>query len=280
MPVTILHTPHLSPATLDRITRLLPGELEPGDGFYRLHHERPLSREDLERLRPEFDFDINPVPPDFEPAGVRLLISDMDSTLISIECVDEIADFANLKPQVAAITAAAMRGELNFAESLEQRVALLEGLDEAVLERVYSERLQLNPGAERLLAGLRERGIRTALVSGGFSFFTDRLKRRLSLDYTLANRLAVQKGKLTGKVVGDIVGAEAKRRFLLERCEELGISPRQAIAVGDGANDLEMLGAAGLSVAYRAKPRVQEQADIVLNHSGLDAILHLLDVAP
>ena len=280
MPVTILHAPHLPPATLDRITRVLPGELEPGDGFYRLHHKRPLSREDLERLRPEFDFDINPVPPDFEPAGVRLLISDMDSTLISIECVDEIADFANLKPQVAAITAAAMRGELNFAESLEQRVALLEGLDEAVLERVYSERLQLNPGAEQLLAGLRERGIRTALVSGGFSFFTDRLKQRLSLDYTLANRLAVQKGKLTGKVVGDIVGAEAKRRFLLERCEELGISPRQAIAVGDGANDLEMLGAAGLSVAYRAKPRVQEQADIVLNHSGLDAILHLLDVAP
>ncbi len=280
MPVTILHTPHLPPTTLDRITRILPGELEPGDGFYRLHHERPPSREDLERLRPEFDFDINPVPPDFEPAGVRLLISDMDSTLISIECVDEIADFANLKPQVAAITAAAMRGELNFAESLEQRVALLEGLDEAVLERVYSERLQLNPGAEQLLAGLRERGIRTALVSGGFSFFTDRLKQRLSLDYTLANRLAVQKGKLTGKVVGDIVGAGAKRRFLLERCEELGISPRQAIAVGDGANDLEMLGAAGLSVAYRAKPRVQEQADIVLNHSGLDAILHLLDVAP
>ncbi len=280
MPVTILHAPHLLPATLDRITRVLPGELEPGDGFYRLHHKRPPSREDLERLRPEFDFDINPVPPDFEPAGVRLLISDMDSTLISIECVDEIADFANLKPQVAAITAAAMRGELNFAESLEQRVALLEGLDEAVLERVYSERLQLNPGAERLLAGLRERGIRTALVSGGFSFFTDRLKQRLSLDYTLANRLAVQKGKLTGKVVGDIVGAEAKRRFLLERCEELGISPRQAVAVGDGANDLEMLGAAGLSVAYLAKPRVQEQADIVLNHSGLDAILHLLDVAP
>ena len=280
MAVTILHTPNPAPAALELVTRTARGELDPRDGHCRLHHKRPLSREDLERLRQRCDFDINPLPAEFEPAAVRLLISDMDSTLISIECVDEIADFANLKPQVAAITAAAMRGELNFAESLEQRVALLEGLDEAVLERVYSERLQLNPGAEQLLAGLRERGIRTALVSGGFSFFTDRLKQRLSLDYTLANRLAVQKGKLTGKVVGDIVGAEAKRRFLLERCEELGISPRQAIAVGDGANDLEMLGAAGLSVAYRAKPRVQEQADIVLNHSGLDAILHLLDVAP
>ncbi len=276
MPVMILHTPQLSAASLDQITEIVPGELEPCEGFHRLHHKQPASTELVGRLRRLLDFDINPLPPGFIPTEVRLLVSDMDSTLISIECVDEIADFANLKPQVAAITAAAMRGEIDFAESLRQRVALLEGLEETVLERVYTERLRLNPGAEALLTGLRRRGIRTALVSGGFTFFTDRLQLRLHLDYTLANKLAVRGGKLVGRVEGDIVGAEAKRAFLLERCEELGISPRQAIAVGDGANDLEMMRVAGVSVAYRAKRRVQEQADVVLNHSGLDAILHLL----
>ena len=277
MPVTILHTSNLPPAALDLVTRTAHGELEPRDGYYRLHHERPLSREDLEQLRQRCDFDINPVPSGFEPEEVRLLISDMDSTLINIECVDEIADFANLKPQVAAITEAAMRGELDFAASLQQRVALLRGLDEQVLRRVYAERLQLNPGAERLLAGLRERGIRTALVSGGFTFFTDRLQRRLSLDFTLANVLATEKGRLTGEISGSIVGADAKRDFLLLLCEELAITPEQVVAVGDGANDLKMMAPAGLSVAYRAKPMVQEQADAALNYSGLDAILQLLD---
>ncbi len=277
MAITILHTPHLPPATRDGITEIIPGELEPADGFYRLHHQQPVSAERLRGLRRQFRFDINPVPPGFEPAAVRLLVSDMDSTLITIECVDEIADFAGVKSQVAAVTEAAMRGELDFAESLRQRVALLEGLDEAVLERVYEERLRLNPGAERLMEGLQQRGIHTALVSGGFTFFTDRLQRRLGLDFTLANRLSLRNGRLTGGVEGAIVGAEAKREFLLERCEELEISPRQAIAVGDGANDLAMMQVAGLSVAFRAKPRVQERADVVLDHSGLDAILHFVD---
>ncbi len=277
MPVTILHASRLPDDSIDRIIEVVPGELEPRDSHYRLHHKHPLSAEQLYGLRRRFDFDINPIPPAFEPSDVRLLISDMDSTLITIECVDEIADFAGLKSQVAAITEAAMRGELDFAESLRRRVALLEGLDEAVLERVYTERLRLSPGAEHLLEELQRRGIFTALVSGGFTFFTERLKQRLSLDFTLANKLAVRKGTLVGQVEGEIVGAEAKRDFLLERCEELEISSRQSIAVGDGANDLAMMRVAGLSVAYRAKPRVQERADVVLDYSSLDAILHLLD---
>ncbi len=279
MLVSVIHTPSLSDSAVDRITAAVPGELEFLGDFYRLHHKRPLSAAALLQLRQQLHFDINPVPADFDPGGIRLLISDMDSTLINIECVDEIADFANLKSEVASVTEAAMRGELDFADSLMQRVHLLKGLDEGVLQRVYSSRLKLNPGAEQLLAGLKQRGIKTALVSGGFTYFTERLKQRLSLDFSLANVLAVDNGRLTGKIAGDIVGADAKRDFLIQLCKELNIEPRQAVAVGDGANDLKMMIPAGLSVAYRAKPAVQEQADVAINRGGLDSILHLLSTA-
>jgi phosphoserine phosphatase len=200
----------------------------------------------------------------------------MDSTLINIECVDEIADFVGVKPQVSAITEAAMRGEINFETSLRQRVALLEGLDVSALERVYHERLQLNPGAEALLAGLRDRGVKVALVSGGFTFFTHRLQARLGLDFTLANELRVKENKLQGAVEGSIVGAEAKASYLLELCRELGIEPSQAIAMGDGANDLRMLGLAGLGVAYHAKPTVRAQTHVAINQGGLDTVLDFL----
>ncbi len=276
MPVTVLHTPTLPEAALDLITTRIGGEIEPCGAFFRLHHGQPLSDSVLSGLRARLEFDINPIPPGFEPAQVRLLISDMDSTLINIECVDEIADFAGLKPQVAAVTAAAMRGELDFAESLQQRVGLLKGLDVEVLRQVYEQRLHLNPGAETLLAGLRRRGIRFALVSGGFTYFTERLQQRLEIDFSRANVLGVAGGRLTGEVVGAVVGAEAKRIFLQQLCEELRITPGQAVAVGDGANDLEMMSLAGLSVAYHAKPRVQAQADAALNFSGLEGVLHLL----
>jgi phosphoserine phosphatase len=169
-----------------------------------------------------------------------------------------------------------MRGELDFAASLTQRVATLKGLDEAVLARVYEERLSPNPDAETLIAGLKQRGIRFALVSGGFTFFTERLQQRLALDYTRANLLEIQGGKLSGKVLGSIIDAKAKADFLHELCEELGLRPEQTIAMGDGANDLKMMAVAGMGVAYRAKPTVQAQSDVVLNHSGLDAVLHFL----
>lgn len=275
--LSIIHTPRLDDATRDRITTATGGELEARVDHLRLHHPRSLSADLLASLRAEFLFDINPLPERFERSSAGLVVSDMDSTLINIECVDEIADFAGLKPQVAAITEAAMRGELDFAASLTQRVAALQGLDEAVLAQVYDERLQPNPGAEALLAGLKQLGIRFALVSGGFTFFTERLKQRLGLDYTRANLLEIEGGKLTGKVLGGIIDAEAKALFLHELCEELGLRPEQTIAMGDGANDLKMMAVAGMGVAYRAKPKVQAQSDVVLNHSGLDAVLHFLD---
>ena len=207
----------------------------------------------------------------------KLVAMDMDSTLITIECIDEIADMQGLKPQVAAITEAAMRGELDFAASLKQRVALLEGLDASALQRVYDERLKLSPGAEAMLAAVQKAGLKTLLVSGGFTFFTARLKERLGLDYTHANELEIVDGKLTGRVLGGIVDAEEKQRTVERVCAQMGITPSQAIVMGDGANDLKMMGIAGLSVAFRAKPVVRSQADVALNFVGLDGILNILD---
>lgn len=206
----------------------------------------------------------------------KLVAMDMDSTLITIECIDEIADMQGLKAQVSEITEAAMRGELDFAESLQRRVALLKGLDASALERVYDERLQLSPGAETMLKAVQAAGLKTLLVSGGFTFFTERLKKRLGLDYTHANELEIVDGKLTGKVVGGIVDAEEKKRTVERVCAELGISPSQAIVMGDGANDLKMMSISGMSVAFRAKPVVREQANVALNFVGLDGILPLL----
>ncbi len=207
---------------------------------------------------------------------VRLVAMDMDSTLITIECIDEIADMQGLKRQVSEITEAAMRGELDFSESLMRRVALLEGLDAGALQRVYDERLRISPGGEAMLAAVQAAGIKTLLVSGGFTFFTERLGKRLGLDYTHANVLEVEDGKLTGRVVGGIVDAEEKKRTVERVCAELGISPAQAVVMGDGANDLKMMGIAGLSVAFRAKPVVRAQADVALNFSGLDGLLTVL----
>ncbi|MCC7644398.1 MULTISPECIES: phosphoserine phosphatase SerB [unclassified Janthinobacterium] len=211
-----------------------------------------------------------------ELSEFKLVAMDMDSTLITIECIDEIADMQGLKPQVAAITEAAMRGELDFAASLKQRVALLEGLDASALQRVYDERLKLSPGAEAMLAAVQKAGLKTLLVSGGFTFFTERLKERLGLDYTHANALEIVDGKLTGKVLGGIVDAEEKQRTVERVCAEMGITPSQAIVMGDGANDLKMMGIAGLSVAFRAKPVVRSQADVALNFVGLDGLLNVL----
>jgi phosphoserine phosphatase len=211
-----------------------------------------------------------------ELSEFKLVAMDMDSTLITIECIDEIADMQGLKPQVAAITEAAMRGELDFAASLKQRVALLEGLDASALQRVYDERLKLSLGAEKMLAAVQAAGLKTLLVSGGFTFFTERLKERLGLDYTHANELEIVDGKLTGKVLGGIVDAEEKQRTVERVCAEMGIAPSQAIVMGDGANDLKMMGIAGLSVAFRAKPVVRSQADVALNFVGLDGLLNVL----
>ena len=206
----------------------------------------------------------------------KLLAMDMDSTLITIECIDEIADMQGLKPQVSAITELAMRGEIAFPESLTRRVALLKGLPATALQQVYDERLKLSPGAEKLLHTVQTAGLSTLLVSGGFTFFTDRVKARLDLDFSHSNQLEILDGKLTGRVTGNIVDAEEKRRTVERACATLGISTDQAIVMGDGANDLAMMGIAGLSVAFRAKPVVRAQADVALNFVGLDGLLNIL----
>lgn len=220
--------------------------------------------------------DLGWVPADRHLADYRLFVTDMDSTLISIECIDEIADMAGVKPAVAAITEAAMRGEIDFTESLSRRVALLEGLEASALERVFAERLRLNPGAHELIARLHSAGITTVLVSGGFTFFTERLRSALGFDHAVANELEILDGKLTGRVLGEIVDAAMKRRTLEKVRESIGVTPAQTIAIGDGANDLKMFGAAGISFAYRSKPVVRAAADYALDFSHLDAIIPLL----
>jgi phosphoserine phosphatase len=205
----------------------------------------------------------------------RLLAMDMDSTLICIECIDEIADFAGRKAEVAAVTASAMRGEIDWPESLRRRVAALKGLEEDALERVYRERLRFNPGAERLIGAARRAGLKTLLVSGGFTYFTDRVRDALRLDYAYSNVLVADAGRLTGEVSGPLVDAAGKAAHLARVKKERGIGKAQVIALGDGANDLPMLAEAGTSIAYHAKPVVRAKADYALDYAGLDGVLNL-----
>jgi phosphoserine phosphatase len=223
----------------------------------------------------EAELDFAFVHPSRQLSDFGLVAMDMDSTLLAIESIDEVADMHGIKPQVAEITQRTMRGEIVFEESLRQRTALLQGLDEHALEEVYNQRVRLSPGAERMLQQMKKAGIRTMVISGGFTFFTDRIKSRLDFDYTAANRLEIVNGKLSGSVLGKIIGAEGKAEALIKVREKLGLQKDQVIAIGDGANDLKMMAEAGVSVAYHAKPIVQENATYALNHVGLDGVVNL-----
>jgi phosphoserine phosphatase len=210
-------------------------------------------------------------------ADLKLVAMDMDSTLITIECIDELGDLAGCKGEIAGITAQAMRGELDYPQSLRKRVGLLTGLSETSLTRVYDERLRLTPGAEELLGACKTHGVKLLLVSGGFTFFTDRLKQRLGIDYTISNTLETQGGRLTGKLVGDIVDADAKAAKFRAVMAELGAKRAQTVAIGDGANDLKMMAQAGVSVAFHAKPVVRAQASCAVSWCGLDAVVNLFE---
>ena len=211
----------------------------------------------------------------------KLIAFDMDSTLINIECIDEIADAAGRKAEVSAITEAAMRGEItDFKDSLRRRVALLKGVPQEALDDVFNNRLRLNPGAKALVDTCKQHGMKVLLVSGGFTFFADRVQHMLNIDFTRSNILEIADGYLTGRLVdqtwGDICDGAEKRKKLLETCADMGIKPEQSIAMGDGANDLLMMGVAGLSVAYHAKPKVREQAMVSIQEGGLDRLLEIV----
>jgi len=236
-----------------------------------------------ERSAPTFQgMTVKGFTPPLKLSDFKLIAFDMDSTLINIECIDEIADAAGRKAEVAAITEAAMRGEIaDYKDSLRRRVALLKGVTVAHMEEVLNHRLQLNPGAENLVKACQVAGMKVLLVSGGFTFFTDHVKDRLNINWTRSNVLEVVNGELTGRMVdqdwGDICDGEEKRKMLLQTCQQMGITASQAIAMGDGANDLPMMGVAGLSVAYHAKPKVREQAMVAIEDGGLDRLLEVFN---
>lgn len=218
----------------------------------------------------------------FVPNGTKLtnfglIAMDMDSTLIAIESIDEMAGMYNVKPQVAEITQSTMRGEIDFAESLIRRTALLEGLPQEALQKVYNEKVRLNPGAPKLLQRMQAAGLKTMVISGGFTFFTDRIKTELGLDYAFANTLEIRDRKLTGQVLGKIIGAEGKAEALRRIRDELGLKKEQVIAIGDGANDLKMLESAGIGIAYHAKPILREKSTYSINFVGLDGIVNLFE---
>ena len=273
--IIVQKQPVLDTETINAISAQLqqaPVE-HPAPGLARWRAE-PQSPAVFDDWAERFGVDAANVPNGLRLADFRLLAIDMDSTLVTMETLDEIADMAGLKAEVAAITEAAMRGEIkDFSESLTRRMALLKGVGEDLIERVYQERLHLSPGAEILLAAAKAAGLKTLLVSGGFTHFTERLKGRLGFDYAFANQFDIANQRLTGRVLGPIVDGAFKARAVQQCCQDIGCPPSQAIAIGDGANDLGMMSVAGLSVGYHAKPVVREKATWSVRKGGLDVVV-------
>lgn len=262
----IIHSNNQAIAT--RINQKINGKLSAKNNCFIIDNNELI---DLNEFRNEFLVDINFLDDSVDMAKFKVFVSDMDSTLINIECIDEIADFANIKPQVASITEMAMAGKLDFNESLKSRVALLKNLDKSVLQKVYDEKLQINFGGVELISFLHNNNIITAVVSGGFDFFTSKLKQKLNLNYELANKLEIINNKLSGNTIGDIVNADSKANFI----DNLLIDNDKVITCGDGANDLKMMEKSGLSIAYHAKEVVNNYADIVIKYGGLNKIIDL-----
>lgn len=272
----VVQGPALEEPQATEIARMAGAALEPiAERAYRLRNAR--RSKDIASWCEARRIDCAWIPEGRRFADLKLLAMDMDSTLITIECIDELGDLAGRKAEIAAITAQAMRGEIEYRESLRRRVAALAGLPEDSLKSVYEGRLELTPGADALVGACKKHGVKVLLVSGGFTFFTDRLKARLGIDYTISNTLEVRADRLTGALVGDIVDAGAKAAKFKAVLREVNAGKEQSVAIGDGANDLRMMREAGISVAFRAKPVVRAQATCALNWSGLDGVLNLFE---
>ena len=273
----VVQGPGLNEGDLEALALLAkPAQIQPvAPGAYRL--TRAMRNEGIAPLCEARRIDHAWMPEGRRFADLRLLAMDMDSTLITIECIDELGDFAGKKAEIASITAQAMRGEIEYRESLRRRVAARKDLDESALARIDRERLRLTPGAEALIAACKEHRVQVLLVSGGFTFFTERLKARLGIDHTISNVLEVKNGRLTGALIGEIVDADAKADKFREVLSQLKATREQSVAIGDGANDLKMMKEAGISVAFRAKPVVRARATCALNWSGLDGVLNLFE---
>lgn len=281
MKITLLHPEKISDSLIDEISQLHPIH----DLAVKTKHSAtlslidPISLDEKNKLRNHcllHGTDLVILKRGFNPNQIKLLAMDMDSTLINIECIDEIADAVGRKKEVSEITEAAMRGEIkDFSESLTRRVELLAGVPESALLEVYESRLKLNPGATELIQGAQKRGWHTLLVSGGFNFFTEKLAKKLGLDETHANTLEVTNGVLTGRVLGKIVDGQAKADYVQARSLAMGLNPSCAVVMGDGSNDLPMMSHAGLSIGYRAKPIVKEKADGAFDHVDLNAVLDI-----
>jgi len=274
----IVQHPSLSEHAVQAFARLAGHRPDLKDHSLALWRRVAISGEQLDDAAQTHQVDAEIVASDLQLRSFRLAAFDMDSTLITIECVDEIADFAGRKAEVAAITEAAMRGDItDYDESLRRRVALLAGLPVSVLQRVWDERVRLSPGAESLVRRMKSTGLQLLLVSGGFSFFTERLAARLGIEHVQSNQLDIADGRLTGRLNGPIVNAQAKRLALQRTASRIGCPLSQTIAIGDGANDLKMMSVAGLSAAYRAKPLVRNETTHAINHCGLDSLLKLFE---
>ena len=273
----VVQGPALSRGDIEALSLLVkPGAVEPvAPHAFRLR--RAMKNEGVAALCEARRIDHAWIPEGRRFADLKLVAMDMDSTLISIECIDELGDLAGRKTEIAGITAQAMRGEIEYRESLRRRVRALAGLPETGLAEIYEKRLTLTPGAEALVGACKKHGVKLLLVSGGFTFFTERLKQRLGLDYTISNVLEVKDGKLSGELLGDIVDADAKAAKFVSVLQQLGGTKEQSVAIGDGANDLKMMAEAGLSVAFHAKPVVRAQADCAINWCGLDAVVNLFE---
>ena len=277
----VIQGPRLSPEALDTFKVVcMPERITLYTGAARCIAVRndAETRKAVQGLSDFWKLDNAFVDPKLRLSDFCLLALDMDSTLVNIETLDEVAAYAGKGEQVAAITESAMRGAVDYKESLRRRVAMLAGVEATLLARVHDEKLAFNDGAQRLIAESRNAGLKTLLATGGFTFFTERVKAKLSIDYTRSNELEIVDGRLTGKVTGpsggEIIDAEGKAQAVREACADIGCATAKAIVIGDGANDVKMMQLAGISVAYRAKPVVRAQATYALDHSGLDGVLN------